>query len=143
MKKYIENTPEYFCANLITVSRGVTSLAAAMLTMSNHPVPAILMLGLGIASDCYDGYYARKHEVSSRQGEAYDIAADGTLVLASILWITKYVLGKTIGPDFGSIPLGNESIQVLDTFIHLLIIPLVASFYGRWSFDTIRLKVDN
>lgn len=69
----------------ITLSRIILAIIFLYLLINNVKILAIAIFLLAVSTDAFDGYIARKLDVSSDSGAYFDIIADFFLVLIAFL----------------------------------------------------------
>jgi len=80
--------------NLLTLSRGVTPIFTIPLTLCGKVIPATIISSATACTDLFDGYIARKYNLSSEFGKDLDAICDkiyaGGLIIPLVIKDSKY-----------------------------------------------------
>ncbi len=122
----------------ITAFRIVLSILFFYLLLNGIKIWAIGIFILAIATDAFDGYFARKLGVSSDTGAYFDIIADFILVLSAFL--TFIIIG--IYPYWLLILIILVFLQfILTSRFNVLIYDPVGKYYGAFLFAIILITL--
>ena len=122
----------------ITASRIVLSILFLCLLINGVKIWAVVIFILAILTDAFDGYSARKLEISSDLGAYFDIIADFILVLVAFL--TFIIIG--IYPYWLLILIILVFLQFIVTSrFNVLVYDPVGKYYGSFLFAVILITL--
>lgn len=91
--------------NLLTFFRGVSMIPVNLLFLTGHPIAAIVLAGVALSTDFFDGKIARKYHLQSKFGADLDAVCDKVvlfglslpLVISHPLFLVNLLLEGFIG----------------------------------------------